>query len=44
MPHALVAGTTGSGKSVLVHNLILSMIYNYGPKEMKFYFHRSKKG
>lgn len=30
-PHILIAGTTGSGKSVLLHSIILSMIYYYTP-------------
>ena len=38
MPHLLVAGTTGSGKSVLIHNLILSMIFRYGPEKLRFIF------
>ena len=38
MPHALVAGTTGSGKSVLVHNLILSLLFFYGPRNLRFIF------
>ena len=36
MPHILVAGTTGSGKSVLIHNFILSLIFNYGPQDLRF--------
>ncbi len=36
MPHALVAGTTGSGKSVLLHTLIISLLYRYGPERLKF--------
>ena len=36
MPHALVAGTTGSGKSVLLHNIIISLLYKYGPDRLKF--------
>ena len=38
MPHILVAGTTGSGKSVLIHNLICSLIYTYGPESLRFIF------
>ncbi len=35
MPHLLIAGTTGSGKSVTVHNLILSLIYKNGPEDLR---------
>ncbi len=38
MPHILVAGTTGSGKSVLIHNFILSLLFNYGPHDLRFIF------
>ncbi|MBU1007361.1 MAG: DNA translocase FtsK [Candidatus Omnitrophica bacterium] len=36
MPHLLIAGTTGSGKTVCVNSLIMSMIYNASPDELKF--------
>ncbi|PLX70626.1 MAG: cell division protein FtsK [Denitrovibrio sp.] len=36
MPHLLVAGTTGSGKSVAVNTLICSIVYNSPPELVKF--------
>lgn len=36
MPHGLIAGTTGSGKSVAIHSIITSLLYRNGPEDLKF--------
>ena len=35
MPHMLIAGTTGSGKSVCMNSLIISILYKAGPEDVK---------
>ncbi len=35
MPHGLIAGTTGSGKSVMIHNLIVSLLYRNSPDQLR---------
>ncbi len=36
MPHLLIAGSTGSGKSVCVNTLVMSLLYRYLPGELRF--------
>lgn len=43
-PHLLVAGTTGSGKSTFMHQLVMSLIYRYGPSQVLLQFIDPKQG
>ena len=36
MPHVLIAGTTGSGKSVTIHDFVVSLLYRCGPERLRF--------
>ena len=38
MPHGLIAGATGAGKSVAIHGLITSLLYRCGPSQLRFIF------
>lgn len=38
MPHLLIAGATGSGKSVCINGVITSLLYRMHPKDLKFIF------
>jgi len=43
MVHLLIAGSTGSGKSVFIHNIILSLIYKLGPEDCRLVIIDPKK-
>ena len=43
-PHYLIGGTTGSGKSNLLHNLIMSACSRYSPDELRVYLLDFKEG
>lgn len=36
MPHALIAGTTGSGKSVMIHSVVASLLFRNSPEQLRF--------
>jgi len=36
MPHILVAGATGAGKSITIHDFVVSMLYRCGPERLRF--------
>ena len=42
--HFLMGGATGSGKSNLLHNIILSVAFRYSPEELEFYLMDLKDG
>jgi DNA segregation ATPase FtsK/SpoIIIE, S-DNA-T family len=43
-PHYLIGGTTGSGKSNLLHNIIMNACWNYSPEELRVYLLDFKEG
>lgn len=43
-PHYLIGGTTGSGKSNLLHNMIMNACWNYSPEELRVYLLDFKEG
>ncbi len=36
MPHVLIAGATGAGKSITIHNFVVSLLYRCGPERLRF--------
>ena len=36
MPHLLIAGSTGSGKSVCINSIVASLLYKFGPDQLRF--------
>ena len=43
MPHMLIAGSTGSGKSVMIHSLLMSLLYGHSPETMRLILIDPKK-
>ncbi len=43
MPHMLIAGATGSGKSVCINNVIISLLYQYSPQQLRLIMVDPKK-
>ena len=43
MPHMLIAGSTGSGKSVMIHALLMSLLYGHSPETMRLILIDPKK-
>lgn len=43
LPHIIIAGTTGSGKSVCINTILLSLLYRFRPNELKFIMIDPKK-
>ncbi|MBI5147632.1 MAG: hypothetical protein HZA37_00550 [Parcubacteria group bacterium] len=43
MPHALIAGSTGSGKSVMIHSLLMSLLYGHSPETLRLILIDPKK-
>ncbi|WP_406042457.1 FtsK/SpoIIIE domain-containing protein [Succinimonas sp.] len=44
VPHYLIGGTTGSGKSNLLHNIIVSSMWHYGPNDLSLFLLDFKEG
>ena len=43
MPHLMIAGSTGSGKSICLNGIIVSLLYKYSPEELRFILIDPKK-
>ena len=42
--HSIIAGATGTGKTAFLHNFIMSMCYNYSPRDVQFFLMDFKSG